>query len=136
MDLITGRYKRSGRPGTPISVAVHANVVIPDNRGVNVPYIFGVRMDAGATGMVGLFRTNAFLGETKTEKVPEQPMSLDGWFVTPFASQGDSWAYLERVAADDLPFLADGAKPLATFLPAEKPTKKAHKVTEPAQPVL
>lgn len=132
LNKLTGRYKRPNRPGSEIAVVEHAALKITDNRGVEVPYIFGVRVDAAAPGLVVLLRRNAFLGDIVTEQVTEKAMPLDGWYITPFQEQGDSWAYIERIEPDDMPYKAENAKPVSDFLADKPKAKKVKPQTAPA----
>ena len=98
-----------------MTVAVNANVAIPNAQGKRVPYVFGTRMD---NGLVGLFRSNAFLGDTVKVETQEQPMDLTGWFVTPPQAGGEWFAYAELLTDPrDVKSATDmGAKPLSSYV--------------------
>jgi hypothetical protein len=123
LEMLSGRYKRPGRPGFQMSAVVHHLITMKDARGKKVRYALAIRVDDGAPGQVGLVRLDGFLGDPKVTQVDEQPMSLDGWWLTPAVDGNFSanFAYVERITAEDQPFVSPQAKPLADFVAKTAP---------------
>ena len=127
--LVTGTYKRSGRDAVRMSVEGTANVVMADQRGRKLPYLFGTRVgtddpNAGAAVLVRLDCFNPF--ETQVADV-EGFKAIEGfeageWFVTqPGAS--DAFAFVERITDPSLIEWAKslGAKPLLSLVVGSAP---------------
>jgi hypothetical protein len=113
VELIVGRYKRAGREGSEMKFASHYQFPITDNQGIKRPVAFGVNL---TTGQVGTIRLDAFLGETTVTPTEEAPVNPEGWFLLAPGAWSTSWGQCEHPAVEDLPFLPEGAKPLADFL--------------------
>ena len=124
--VLTGRYKRAGRPGSDVSIEVTGVADIPSRFGVNT-YVVGTRIDPAQAGNVVALRLDCFNPETMTVEPAKGFKAIEGldqYLVTPGNA---SFAFLERVEdANDRKYgLANGSVALTDLLrTAAKPKRE------------
>ena len=117
--LVVGFYKAPNRESVLIGVEVSGVAIIPDARGENRAYLVGVRTDAAAAGMSGIFRIGRFYDDALTIKAAKNFKPLEGldagqWYVVNF---DEKFANVERVQNPrDVKNLPADAKNLKKYL--------------------
>ncbi len=117
--VVSGRYKRAGRPSTPVVFEVTGVVRVPSRFGYRA-YLLGTRLNGDQAGAVQLLRVEGFRPKDLEAAEPAQefePVDPEGYYVNPFG--GVVFSFLEKVEDEDVErALEEGCIPLSELLVA------------------
>ncbi len=116
-SVVTGLYKRAGRPSNEVALEITALAVLPV-QGRAVGYLVGTRLNGSQAGSVVMMRASCFnpasVSIVKAEKY--EPVDLSAYYVVT-GDQSGAFAPLEKVDPKDADWaIALGGRKLTDYL--------------------